>query len=99
MLAAFFRVTRSCRLRVRSPAILAVSLLIQLQVAPAHASPALVVANWNDYIHPDLVAQFTAETGIPVDYRTFETDEDADALLRQEFPPDVLVPDSHYLPG
>jgi putrescine transport system substrate-binding protein len=98
MLAAFSRLTRSCRLRLRSLAILAVPLLILLQVAPAHASPALVVANWNDYINPDLIARFTEETGIVVDYRTFETDEDADALLRQEFPPDVLVPDSHYLP-
>lgn len=88
--------------RVHSPCPLkrCLALLIPLLFPSlATASPALVVANWNDYIHPDLVAQFTAETGIPVDYRTFETDEDADALLRQEFPPDVLVPDSHYLPG
>ncbi|HTN30059.1 MAG TPA: extracellular solute-binding protein, partial [Pseudomonas sp.] len=89
------RLTRSCRLRARSLAILAV---LPLQVVPAHATPALVVANWNDYINPDLITRFTQETGIQVDYRTFETDEDADALLRQEFPPDVLVPDSYYLP-
>jgi putrescine transport system substrate-binding protein len=95
MLAAFSRLTRSCRLRARSLAILAV---LPLQVVPAHATPALVVANWNDYINPDLITRFTQETGIQVDYRTFETDEDADALLRQEFPPDVLVPDSYYLP-
>jgi len=76
------------------------ALLFALLVAlPAAASPPMVVANWNDYINPDLLARFTAETGIQVDYRTYETDTDVDALLRQDFPPDVLVPDIHYLPA
>ena len=97
MLAAL---TRSVSPILRFSRLQRLALLATLFLAQSvAASPPLMVANWNDYINPELLARFTAETGIQVDYRTFETDADAEALLRQEFPPDVLVPDSHYLPG
>ena len=101
MLAAVLGFIRSASRRLGVHRLLkgAAPLFALLALLPAQASPPLVVANWNDYINPQLLERFTAETGIAVDYRTYETDGDVDALLRQEFPPDVLVPDSHFLPA
>lgn len=96
MLAALTRSIRSFLRFSRRQYLLLLATLLLSPLVPA--TPALVVANWNDYIHPELLARFTSETGIQVDYRTYETDEEALALLRQEFPPDVVVPDSSYLP-
>ena len=35
----------------------------------------LVIYNWGDYIDPELLDEFTAETGIQVDYQTFDSNE------------------------
>ncbi|MTB64602.1 extracellular solute-binding protein [Streptococcus sp. zg-86] len=35
----------------------------------------LVIYNWGDYIDPDLLEKFTEETGIKVDYQTFDSNE------------------------
>lgn len=35
----------------------------------------LVIYNWGDYIDPELLTQFTKETGIKVDYQTFDSNE------------------------
>ena len=57
------------------------------QAAPADASVAgaeakiLNIYNWPDYIAQDLVANFTQETGIKVNYQTFENNEALHAKL------------------
>lgn len=38
-------------------------------------SQKLVIYNWGDYIDPELLTQFTEETGIQVQYETFDSNE------------------------
>ena len=53
--------------------------------APAAAAPAeekvLNIYNWPDYIAKDMVANFEKETGIKVNYQTFESNEALQAKL------------------
>jgi putrescine transport system substrate-binding protein len=42
---------------------------------PAAGARELRIYNWSDYIDPQLLADFTRETGIRVTYATFESDE------------------------
>lgn len=39
------------------------------------ASDKLVIYNWGDYIDPELIDKFTEETGIQVQYETFDSNE------------------------
>ena len=43
--------------------------------------PQLNVYNWTDYITPEVLAQFTEETGIVVNYQTYESNEELSAAL------------------
>ncbi|HEL1998291.1 TPA: ABC transporter substrate-binding protein [Streptococcus suis] len=43
----------------------------------------LVIYNWGDYIDPELLAEFTAETGIQVDYQTFDSNESMYTKIKQ----------------
>lgn len=43
----------------------------------------LVIYNWGDYIDPDLLEEFTAETGIQVDYQTFDSNEAMYTKIKQ----------------
>ena len=43
----------------------------------------LVIYNWGDYIDPDLLDEFTAETGIQVDYQTFDSNESMYTKIKQ----------------
>ncbi len=43
----------------------------------------LVVYNWGDYIDPDLIEEFTKETGIQVDYQTFDSNEAMYTKIKQ----------------
>ncbi|MCP5160445.1 MAG: spermidine/putrescine ABC transporter substrate-binding protein [Hahellaceae bacterium] len=51
------------------------------QVAPSDAVKNLVLYNWEDYMDPELLAQFEQETGIHVDQIYYETDELKDQFL------------------
>jgi putrescine transport system substrate-binding protein len=42
----------------------------------------LHIFNWNDYIAPETLTRFTAETGIRVTYNTYDSNEVLDARLR-----------------
>lgn len=53
---------------------------------------ALNVANWNDYIDPAVLADFTRETGIEVNYRTYDDDQELYVMLKQGKALDVVVP-------
>lgn len=53
--------------------------------------------NWFDYIDPATLPAFTQETGIKVNYETFESDETLEAkLLAGHSGYDVVVPSSAY---
>ncbi|MCP1639319.1 spermidine/putrescine transport system substrate-binding protein [Streptococcus gallinaceus] len=43
----------------------------------------LVIYNWGDYIDPDLLKEFTKETGIQVDYQTFDSNEAMYTKIKQ----------------
>ena len=57
--------------------LLCVVLLFTLLLpAGALAEEVVNVFNWEDYINPDVIAMFEAETGIKVNYMNFTTNED-----------------------
>jgi putrescine transport system substrate-binding protein len=68
--------------------------------APAGAGeePVLNVYNWSDYIDPAVIEQFTAETGIKVNYDVFDSNEVLETkLLTGNSGYDVVVPSAYFL--
>lgn len=51
------------------------SLVVIMERRSGLVSEKLVIYNWGDYIDPDLLTQFTKETGIEVQYETFDSNE------------------------
>jgi putrescine transport system substrate-binding protein len=72
-------------------------------VAPAPAAPAaeekvVNVYNWSDYIDPATLEQFTAETGIKVNYDVFDSNEVLETkLLAGKTGYDVVVPGAAFM--
>jgi putrescine transport system substrate-binding protein len=72
--------------------------------APAAAAPVsseekvVNVFNWSDYIDPAMLEQFTAETGIKVNYDVFDSNEVLETkLLAGNTGYDVVVPSASFL--
>jgi putrescine transport system substrate-binding protein len=67
--------------------------------APAAAQDRVVnVYNWSDYIDPQVLADFTKETGIRVQYDTFDANETLETkLLAGHSGYDVVVPTAYFL--
>lgn len=79
----------SRKLRAQVP-----SLLIAAAISvSANATETLRVANWSNYIDSSLIERFQSESGINVEYSTYSTDAEAEALLYASTPPDLLVRD------
>jgi len=59
----------------------------------------LVIYNWTEYIPEDLLRQFTAETGIEVEYATYESNEAmyARVKLLDARGYDIVVPSTFYV--
>lgn len=56
------------------------------------------VYNWSDYIDPDVLKDFTKETGIKVRYDTFDANETLETkLLAGKSGYDVVVPTAYFL--
>jgi spermidine/putrescine transport system substrate-binding protein len=66
--------------RVSIPVFTWTILLSLILTANTHAEP-LVFLNWEDYIDPEVLADFHTETGIEVTQSYFEADEERDAHL------------------
>jgi putrescine transport system substrate-binding protein len=68
-------------------------------VAPITAQNRVVnVYNWSDYINPQVLEQFTRETGIKVQYDTFDANETLETkLLAGRSGYDVVVPTAYFL--
>ncbi|MCL1828468.1 MAG: ABC transporter substrate-binding protein [Oscillospiraceae bacterium] len=64
---------------------------------PANAG-VVNVYNWGEYIDTDLLTQFKAETGITVNYRTFESNEQLYSVLKQGgVSYDVIIPSDYMI--
>lgn len=74
-------------------------LLLALGPGLAAAADSIRVYNWNDYIAPQALEDFTKATGIAVEYRTFSTDEELDQALASGESIDVAVPSHDELPS
>ncbi|WP_044469584.1 ABC transporter substrate-binding protein [Mannheimia massilioguelmaensis] len=64
------------------------------------AQEELYIYNWTDYIPSDLVAEFTQETGIKVNYSTFESNEEMFSklkLMADKPGYDLVFPSSYYI--
>ncbi len=68
--------------------------------APAVAAERVVnVYNWSDYIDPAVLDDFTKQTGIKVQYDTFDSSDTLDAkLMAGKSGYDVVVPTGYFLP-
>src|ERR1700710_33487 len=72
---------------------------LTLLAGPAMAQERVVnVYNWSDYIDPQVLADFTRETGIKVVYDTYDTNEVVETkLLAGKSGDDVVVPSGPFL--
>ena len=69
------------------------------EAAPAGAEEKVLnVYNWSDYVDPAIIEQFTAETGIKVNYDVFDSNEVLETkLLTGNSGYDVVVPSAYFL--
>jgi len=74
-------------------------LLLTLAPGLAAAADSIRVHNWNDYIAPQVLADFTKATGIAVDYHTYASAEELDRALASGESIDVVVPQHNDLPA
>lgn len=75
--------------------------LLALISGLSHAADDKVIQvyNWNDYIAPQVLADFEKKTGIRVDYQTFSTTEELNDSLASGKRFDIIVPSNDGLPG
>src|SRR4051812_1695241 len=77
----------------------AVALAVPLAIAPVLAADKIVhVYNWSDYIDPDVLKDFTKETGIKVVYDTYDSNDTLETkLLAGKSGYDIVVPSAANL--
>lgn len=73
-------------------------MLLALAPGLAAAADSIRVYNWNDYIAPQVLADFTKATGIHVEYRTYASAEELDKILASGENIDIAVPSQNDLP-
>ncbi|MDD2160171.1 polyamine ABC transporter substrate-binding protein [Pseudomonas sp. MIL19] len=74
-------------------------LLLALTPLLASAEEVIRVYNWNDYIAPQVLKDFEAETGIRVEYHTFSTASELDTILASGEAIDIAMPSHDALPA
>ena len=84
---------------MRLPTLIAAIFLLLLPLAARAEEPVLHIYNWSDYIAPDTISGFEAETGIRVTYDVYDSNEVLEAkLLAGHSGYDIVVPSaSPYL--
>ena len=70
--------------------------LLLLLASTAHAEEVLRVYGWKDYIDPQVLEDFRAQTGITVDYQAFTTSDELLAALAAGTDHDLVMP-SHFM--
>jgi putrescine transport system substrate-binding protein len=79
-------------------AALALAAVTLISASAAAQQRTLNVYNWSDYIDPTVLADFTKETGIKVQYDTFDSNEVLETkLLAGKSGYDVVVPGAYFL--
>lgn len=80
--------------QIASGAVLAMTV-----AAAANANEKVVIYNWTEYIPEGVLEDFTKETGISVDYNTYESNEVmySKIKLQQGKGYDVIVPSTYYI--
>lgn len=56
------------------------------------AVESITVANWFEYIDPQILSDFTRETGIEVQYQIYSDDQEAYDMIKAGTPLDVVMP-------
>ena len=86
---------------MRRPIRLALVAAAAMTITPAAAQPKeriVNVYNWSDYIAPNVVEDFSKETGIKVRYDTFDSNDTLETkLLAGKSGYDVVVPTAYFL--
>lgn len=74
---------------------------VLLGLAPwlTQAADSIRVYNWNDYIAPQVLEDFTRDTGIAVEYHTFASAEELNKALASGEAIDIAVPSHNDLPA
>jgi len=71
---------------------------VQAPAVPAAEEKVVNVYNWSDYIDPATLEQFTAETGIKINYDVFDSNEVLETkLLAGKTGYDVVVPGAAFM--
>jgi putrescine transport system substrate-binding protein len=85
--------------KFRAVAVLAVvALCVSALSAAAQKQRVLNVYNWSDYVDPQVLADFTKETGIKLRYDTFDSNDTLEAkLLAGKSGYDIVVPTAYFL--
>jgi putrescine transport system substrate-binding protein len=84
--------------RVFAIAALALAFSAGIGAASAQTTRVVNVYNWSDYIDPKVLEDFTKETGIKVQYDTFDANETLETkLLAGKSGYDVVVPTAYFL--
>src|SRR5262249_44137347 len=82
----------------RQLAIAALALSVGVHIALAQNERVVNVYNWSDYIDAKVLEDFTKETGIRVQYDTFDANETLETkLLAGKSGYDVVVPTAYFL--
>jgi putrescine transport system substrate-binding protein len=83
---------------IRTAAVLAAALVAGALSADAQGKRVVNVYNWSDYIAPDVLKDFTRDTGIEVTYDTFDSNDTLETkLLAGKSGYDVVVPSANFL--
>lgn len=74
-------------------------LLLCSSLAVAADNPALVIYNWSEYLPKKVLQQFTKETGVKVQYSTYDSNEAMYAKVKtvKGVGYDILAPSTYYL--
>jgi putrescine transport system substrate-binding protein len=89
---------RASALVLAGAAAAAVALAGALAPAPAQPRRMVYVYNWSDYVDPGVLEDFTRETGIGVQYDTFDSNDTLETkLLAGKSGYDVVVPTAYFL--
>ena len=76
-----------------------VSLLVAVTAGPAAAQQQVNVYNWSDYIAEAELKNFEKNTGIKVNYTTYDSNEILDAKLKTgRSGYDIVVPTAQQIP-
>lgn len=70
--------------------------LLFLLASAAQAGEVLRIYGWKDYIDPQVLGDFQAQTGITVDYQAFTTSDELIAALAADTDYDLVMP-SHFM--